>query len=155
MKSFTGQEVGCLPSIGLLSQMQSAMKTVSLVHAAERITENSYSTLRTGATTKFFRKYSGYQVTTKEGTLSLGLLELHTGSAQHTPDAFRTSLLNMGLAYSASGFGERVSMKLVERIKSAISDRGSVETVFNNIFDNFRSSYCLHFTKTGHNFQLL
>ena len=58
VKSFTGREVGRLPIIGLLSQMQSEMKTVSLVHAAKQITESSYSTLHTDATTKFFRKYS-------------------------------------------------------------------------------------------------
>ena len=140
VKSFTGREVGRLPSIGLLSQMQSEMKTVSLVHAAEQITESSYSTLHTDATTKFVRKYSGYQVTTKEGALSLGLLELHTGSAQHTLDAFQNLLSDMNLACSAAGVGERVSLKLVEKIKSTLSDRGSVEKAFNTIFDNFRSS---------------
>ena len=87
--------------------------------------------------------------------MSLGLLELHTGSAQHTLDAFQNLLSDMDLACSAAGVGERVSLKLVERIESTMSDRGSVEKASTPSSTNFEAAYSLHYMKTGRNFQLL
>ena len=140
VQALTGLVVGRLPSVGRLSQMQTDMKAVSLMHVAEEITQSDDSTLHTDATTKFFRKYAGYQVTTAKGSLSLGMVELHTGSAEHTLETFKQLLSNIQDACAEAGLQDDVGRRIVGNIKNTMSDRGSVEKAFNRIFDEYCQS---------------
>ena len=132
------RNVGRLPSVGLLSQLQVEMKEISQMHVAERVAADPFSTLHSDATTEFGHKYTGFQITTGEGTFSLGMQELAVGSAERTLDVLKEMLGEVQHVCSAAGVLNNAKEKIVMSIKNTMSDRGSVEKAFNTLFDSYR-----------------
>lgn len=116
------------------------MKEISQMHAAEKISTDTHSTLHTDGTTKFGHKHSGYQVTTADGTFSLGISELDAGSPARALEVMKDLLVDVEKACSSSGVVKVAAHQIVRNIKNTMSDRGSVEKVFNNLFDTYRGS---------------
>ena len=53
--------------------MQIESRSLCQIQLAEALTDSTYNTLHSDGTSKFGHKYTGFQVSTLEGSLSLGL----------------------------------------------------------------------------------
>lgn len=133
-------EVPRLPSAGMLSSLLVEMKQISQIHAATEIAKDAYTTLHTDATSKFGQKYTGFQATTATGTYSLGMSEMDIGSAARTLDVMKEMLQSVDQCCKSAGVLEGACSKMVANMKNTMSDRGSVEVAFNNLYDEFRAT---------------
>ena len=68
-------EIECdkLPKHTAISEMLLESRTLSQIQLAHTLTESDYNTLHSDGTTKFGHKYCGYQISTAERSLTLGL----------------------------------------------------------------------------------
>ena len=62
-----------LPQHTAISEMLLESRTLSQIQLAETLTGSEYTTLHSDGTTKFGHKYSGYQISTADKSLTLGL----------------------------------------------------------------------------------
>ena len=76
---------------------------------------------------------STFQISTEESAHSLGLMEMSSGSANHTLDCLKDILSDIGKASNGSA-GE----KILTNIKNTMSDRHIVEKSFNNLLEEYR-----------------
>lgn len=68
-----GMECDHLPKHTIISEMLLESRALSQVQLAETLANTEYNTLHSDGTTKFGQKYCGYQVSTAETSLTLGL----------------------------------------------------------------------------------
>ena len=135
----TGHRIGRLPSVGLLSQMLVEAKEISLMQVGEVTSQSNDATLHTDGTTKFGRKYGGYQVMTGDGSLSFGLADMISGSAKHTLDRFKDIVEDIEKACQKGLGSDNVLAKVVAAMKNTMSDRHAVEKNFNRLVEQYRS----------------
>ena len=62
-----------LPQHTAISEMLLESRTLSQIQLAHTLTDTEYNTLHSDGTTKFGHKYCGYQISTAERSLTLGL----------------------------------------------------------------------------------
>ena len=102
-------------------------KTIALMQAGEIATQSQDSSLHTDGITKFGRKYSGFQVTTDDQSLSLGMADMMSGSAEHTFDTFEAILKDAEMACKTGLGMNNVVVQVVNSLKNTMSDRHIVE----------------------------
>ena len=61
------------PQRTTINQILIESRSLAHIQIAETLTSTSHNTLHSDGTTKFGHKYQGYQVTTSEGSLTLGI----------------------------------------------------------------------------------
>ena len=125
INTLTKHSIGRLPSVALLSQMLVEAKAIALMQAGEVATQSQDSTLHTDGTTKFGRKYGGFQVTTDDQSLSLGMADMMSGSAEHTFDTFEAILKDVKMACKKGLGMNNVVAQVVNSLKNTMSDRTS------------------------------
>ena len=64
---------GRLPQHTAIDDMMIESRSLSQIQLAEALTDTTNNTLHSDGTSKFGHKYTGFQVTTSEGSLSLGM----------------------------------------------------------------------------------
>ena len=62
-----------LPKHTAISEMLLESRTLSQIQLAQTLTDTEFDTLHSDGTTKFGHKYCGYQISTAERSLTLGL----------------------------------------------------------------------------------
>lgn len=129
-----------LPSTILLVNMAVEMKQIAKMRAVEAIQQDPTSTLHTDATTKFGRKFTGYQVTTKEASFSLEIFKMDVRSTQRTLDVMLDLPSDVGTVCKAGDVMDDAHAKIIANVKNTMSDRGSVEKSFNSLFDSYCAS---------------
>ena len=138
--ALAGKQVEDLPSIGLLSKMFVELKAVSSVHICQEVLDEQVSdhTLHSDGTTKFGRKFQSYQVATSKQTFSVGLIDMKSGTAEHTFDMFKQSLQDIEELGSKLDH-ENASKKILSKITNTMSDRSIVQKNFNTMLHDWRS----------------
>ena len=121
-----------LPSIGLLSKMLVELKAVSSVHAAEELLKDDVSdhTLHSDGTTKFGRKFQSYQIGTTDKTLSIGLVDMRSGTAEQTMDIFKQVLTDIErVVHKVDQVEQDTAKRILSKIKNTMSDRSIVQKI--------------------------
>ena len=127
-----------LPKHTIINEMLIESRCISQVQLAEVLSVPSYNTLHTDGTTKFGHKYNGYQVSTNEGFLTLGIQEVCFGTAQTELTTLQDILEELSEAASHHGFSD-AGKQIVASLKSTMSDRASTEKAFNKLIASYRA----------------
>ena len=110
-----GLEVRDLPSIGSLSEMLVELKHISQLHVADELQGEVAATLQSDGTSKFGRKYGSCQISTKDRTFFLGIVEMKCGTAEHTVDVLKALLSDVDdscKSVGEEGTGRRILLSL-------------------------------------------
>lgn len=126
-----------LPSYGALQNMVAEGRSISLTQIGEVAATSTSTTLHYDGTSKFGRKYMGFQLTTEEGQYTMSINDLASGSAEHTLDLFKQVIAEV------TAIGERCGQtvageKLLASLTNTMTDRAAVNTKFNDLLEGYR-----------------
>ena len=113
-------------------------RSLAHIQLADALTQSEHNTLHSDGTTKFGHKYTGYQVATHAGVLTLGIQEVTSGSAEVALETLQEILDELSEAGLKSGYSD-AGRKIVANIKSTMSDRAQVQKSFNEILAAYRT----------------
>ena len=130
-----GIDVDRLPKYSTLVGMLSEMKVIAYQQLSEELAESEFTTLHSDGTTKFGQHYGSFQISTEKSAYTLGLMDMSSGSAQHTLDCLKDILSDIDKAFEKSP-GKR----MLANIKNTMSDRHIVEKCFNALLEEYRSN---------------
>ena len=134
-----GVKVQELPSVGLLSRMLIELKAAGSLQVADVMEDaGDISTLHSDGTSKFGKKYGSFQIATEEKTMSVGLVEMGSGTAQHALEKLKEALLDIELVSARVG-KQDVAEKIIGKIKNTMSDRCIVQKKFNSLLEEYRA----------------
>ena len=136
----SGKRPSRLPSRTLLEQMVFEGRAMSLVHISDLASTTEASTLHYDGTTKFGRKYGGFQLTTSSGQYTLSINDLESGSAEHTLDLLKQVIEEVTLAGQKATGKALTGEKLISSLKNTMTDRASVNTRFNELLEHYREN---------------
>ncbi len=152
VKKFTKKKISRLPSKGLLSRFFVKARYLADKQIGEAMLKGTDlsscigNTLHSDGASKFHKHYEGFQVTTPEGeTMSLGILEMSSGTAESLVEAITEKLT--AIASSMQSIDAKdTTEKLVSSIKNTLSDKTNVNPAFNTLFENLHKEvlpkYC-------------
>ena len=127
-----------VPTYGLLQQLVIEGRSVSHAQIAEAATSESASTtLHYDGTTKAGQKYHSFQSPTEEGTYTLSVTDVASGSAEHMMQLFKDVVSEIQQAGTATGV-TAAGEKLVSSLTNTMTDRASVNTKFNELLRVYR-----------------
>ena len=136
INNLTTQQIGQLPSKGILSKLLVEAKSVASHQVGESMLENTNpeelvgNVLHSDATTKHHKHYESFQVTLPSGkTMSIGLSETAGGSTNELTEAFLRTIQQLGTAISKKD--DNLVSRLIASIRHTMSDQGSVNPAFN------------------------
>ena len=136
--SLVGLSAVDLPSQGLLSQMYVELKQVSALHIAEQLSGVENTTLQSDGTSKFGRSYGAYEVATPSQVFTLGVVDMHCGTAEHVLEQLKQVVADIDEVAVKHGKSD-VGKKIVGKLKNTMSDRCSVQKTFNELVEAYRS----------------
>ena len=127
-----------LPSTTLLKSMLVEGRAAGLAQIGEATELGGTSqTLHYGGTTKFGKKYQGFQLSTDEGQLTVSINDLMSGSAEHTLDLLKQVVEEISSMGEQTGRG-KAGERLIASIRNTMTDRASVNTKFNTLLEGYR-----------------
>ena len=129
-----------LPSPSKMSAFLGEAKQLVLTQIGECLLSADNLTLHRDGTTKQGKKYYGAQIATSEKTLTIGLSEVMSGSADHCFQAVVDMLHAVEKSCKNAGSSSDVFNEIVGKIKNTMTDRGSVEKKCNSLLQEFRSN---------------
>ena len=127
-------DIDRLPKYSTLVGMLSEMKVIAYRQLSEELAESKFTTLHSDGTTKFGQHYGSFQISTEKSAYTLGLMDMSSGTAQHTLDCLKNILSDIDKAFEKSP-GKRI----LANIKNTMSDRHIVEKCFNTLLEEYRS----------------
>jgi E1A/CREB-binding protein len=135
------RSIGRLPSKTTLCDMMIECLTIAQAQLGEVLTpdDKDYFTLHTDGTTKYGEKFGTYDVTTDDKTYHLGLRHIFSGSAQTTLDTFHEILEDLD-AVSEKVRSNKVSEKILCKLKNTMSDRHAAEKLFSQLLADYREN---------------
>ncbi len=128
-----GIDIDRLPKYSTLVGMLSEMKVIAYQQLSDEVAKSEFTTLHSDGTTKFGQHYGSFQISTEKSAYTLGLMEMSSGSAQHTLDCLKDILSDIDKTFEKSP-GKR----LLGNIKNTMSDRHIVEKCFNALLEEYR-----------------
>ena len=152
VRKFTKKEVSRLPSKGLLSRCFVEARYLADKQTGEAMLEGTDlssclgNTLHSNGASKFHKHYEGFQVTTTGGkTMSLGILEMSSGTAESLVEAITEKLKAIANSVQSNDTNATIE-KLVASINNTLSDKTNVDPTFNALFEDLRKNvlpkYC-------------
>ena len=127
------------PSVALCSQLLVELKAVSSLHVADALTEGgSFNTLHSDGTTKFGNKYGSYQIASATNVFSVGLVDMKSGTTQHTMDMLKEVLSDIDSLAAKAG-KMNAGAKILASVKNTMSDSSSVQKNFNGLVEAYRA----------------
>lgn len=145
VQKFAKKEVGRLPSKGLLSRFEDKQIGEAMLEGTD-LSSCLGNTLHSDGASKFHKHYAGFQVTTTEGkTMSLGIVEMSSGTAESLVEAISEKLNAIANSVQSNDV-KATTERLVASIKNTISDKTIVNPTFNALLDDLRKEvlpkYC-------------
>ena len=133
LSRFTGKIPDKLPSKGLLSQLLIEARHLADIQVGEAMIKDQDlstvlgNTIHGDGTTKYHRHYQSFQITTTAGnTLSAGLLELGSQTAESLISSWKERVSEIGVALSGKDSSEgklqETTLKLTASVKNTMSD---------------------------------
>ena len=135
-----GKSADPLPSAGLLSKMLVVveLKQISSMQVGESLMEASSTTLHSDGTSKGGFKFGSHQVArTATEVLTLGIVNMKCGSADHVLDKLKQVLGDV--ASACSGDGKEQIAEILKGITNTMSDRCIVQKKFNELLQEYRA----------------
>ena len=144
------RSVDRLPSHSSLCRMITEGLSVAEMQLGETLTEEGRDnfTLQTDGTTKYGQHYATFDVATfdvatVDGTYTLGLRHVFSGSAQNTLDTLKEILEDLDIVQEKLG-RVKVSNIIVSKLKNTMSDRHAAEKLFNDLLSEYRAEILPH-----------
>ena len=131
-KHIVSFEIKELPQTSTLTGMYAKMKGLAYHQSSEELHKGENFTLHSDGTTKFGQHHYSFQVSMSDGTYSLGLAEMLSGSATEVLSTFQQILCNLELALQSGS-----SNVILSKIKSTMSDQHIVEKKFNSLLEEY------------------
>ena len=149
INNLTGKLPERLPSMAVRSRLYVEAKAVAhqqivqAMLASSKPDEMLGSTLHSDATSKYFKHYQSFQVTTSEGqALSIGLSELGGSDSVSVMDSFKALVDDLAQTVHSSDDDKASKVKqLVGSITNTMSDQGAINPVFNKMLADLRSQF--------------
>ena len=142
LKKLANKECGRLPKTTFGKYILLEARGLAQLHVASVCKtgwEERSQTLQSDGTSKHGRKYITYDIIGDDGkTLVVGLREVGGGDAETQLHALKEVLADVRET-SESGSGEEGCTKRFMSIKNLMSDRGSTQKKFNEIFIQYRN----------------
>jgi len=138
LETLTPLQVGRLPSPATHSVFLGEAKQLVLTQLGEELLKATDITLHRDGTTKQGQKYYGAQVATRTSTLTIGLSEVKSGSAEHCFQAVLDMLTAVEKSTKDAGSTASVFDEVIVKIKNTMTDRSSVEKSCNTMLESFR-----------------
>ena len=128
-----------LPSATLAKTMALEAGILSKVQLGEVISMTQFNTLHTDGTTKFGEKYATFNISTIEGSYSLALCDIKSGSATDALDTLDNIIEDIDeICSSVSVDMKGKGTAILTTIKNTMSDRHSAEKKFNSLLEEYR-----------------
>jgi E1A/CREB-binding protein len=145
LTSLAHKSVSRLPSHSALCRMITEGLSIAEMQLGEKLTEegNDNFTLQTDGTTKYWQHYSTFDIATEDGTYTLGLRHVFSGSAQDTLDTLKEILEDLDVVQEKVG-GVKVSNTIVAKLKNTMSDCHAAEKLFNVLLADYRTEILPH-----------
>ena len=132
------KSVGRLPSATTVKEMVIEAGIVSKLQLSEILPLTEFNTLHTDGTTKYGEKYGAFEVSTTEGSYSLALCEMKSGSSTESLDVLNTIIEEIDEISESAGL-DAAGRKIIITIKNTMSDRHSAEKKFNELLEDYRT----------------
>ncbi|KAL5022364.1 hypothetical protein ScPMuIL_001519 [Solemya velum] len=136
LKNILAIDVDRLPKKSLASLLSIEASILAQAQAASIMLDNQHNTLHLDGTKKHFTEYSGFQVSTNDGSYSLGLQEMATGSAEKYLASTQDTLHEMAEAFVGPRSEEQVEeteAKLLMSVKNIMTDRHVVNKSYKKL----------------------
>ncbi|XP_047126660.1 uncharacterized protein LOC100206568 [Hydra vulgaris] len=142
LKKLAKKTVSKLPSVDTISRFMSAALILAQIQVSEEMLDNvekdTGNCLHGDGTTKYYRHYQNFQLTSKSGKmLSFGLSELASGDAGSTLSSLTETLDDICDVLDTKD-KEKDFAKLICSFKTTMSDLGSINPLFNSKFKEMR-----------------
>ena len=144
IRNVAHKDIGVLPSKSQVAVMQREAASLSRMQVGEHLINEPNATMHTDGTSKGGHHYSGLQINTASQTLSLGIREITSGTAENYFSAVQSSLSECERIICQNKDVEvnNISKKMMMNIKNLMSDKHVVETKFTKLFIEARGD-CL------------
>ena len=133
LKNIAQKTVSRLPSKALLCNMMVESLTLAQAQLAEELSSDFF-TLQTDGTTKYGQHFATYDICTDD---TLGLRHIFSGSSQTTLKEILDDLDSV--CAELGGSDERISSRIIAKMKNTMSDRHSAEKRFNELLFDYRT----------------
>ena len=133
------KQVERLPGRSILCDMMVECLTLAQAQLGEELSHYENNTLQTDGTTEYGVKFATYDIATTDGTFTLGLRHVFSGSAQTTMDTLLEILDDLDVVRKKISQSE-VSLKIITKIKNTMSDRHAAEKLFSQILSDYRTN---------------
>ena len=135
-------ECGRLPGKSTLSNMAAECDIISKIHVGQLILDEAHTTLHLDGTRKKFREYSTFQVSTTEGSKSLGFKEMVAGATsdymEATKDLFQEISVYLSNVNDAES-QEVTEARLLRNIMNTQTDRHVVNKSYREQLKEYKS----------------
>ena len=140
MKNLVHQSIGRLPSHTALCRMTLEGLSLSEMQLGGKLSEVGQQnfTIQTDGTTKYGNHFATFDVATEDGSYTLGIRLVFSGSAQNTLDTLKEILEDLDMVHKQLG-QPKVSSKIVSKLKNTMSDRHAAEKLFNELLADYRA----------------
>ena len=136
LKNLTNIEVDRLPQKSLASIIAIEAHVLSQAQAADAMLRQQGNCLHLDGTKKRFTEYSGFQVSTEEGTFSLSHQIMPCGDASSYLKATNDTFFELAESIDPGENQEETAAKLKMGIKSIMTDRHVVNKAYKKMLEN-------------------
>ena len=140
MKHIVHQPIGRLPSHTVLCRMMLEGLSLSEIQLGEKLSGDDMQnfTIQTDGTTKYGNHFATFDIATKDGSYTLGIRLVFSGSAQNTLETLKEILDDLDVVHKQIG-QDKVSSKIISKLKNTMSDRHAAEKLFNELLADYRA----------------
>lgn len=140
MKHIVHQPIGRLPSHTVLCRMMLEGLSLSEIQLGEILSEEDMQnfTIQTDGTTKYGNHFATFDIATTDGSYTLGIRLVFSGSAQNTLETLKEILDDLDMVHKQMG-QDKVSSKIISKLKNTMSDRHAAEKLFNELLAEYRA----------------
>ena len=139
LSNIAHKEVDRLPGRSVLCDMMVESLTIAQAQLGAELLQQTFDncTLQTDGTTKYGTHFCTYDVANTDGTFSLGLRHVFSGSAQSTMDTLLEILDDLDVVRRKLSQSE-VSSNIIAKIKNTMSDRHAANKLFSQLLSEYR-----------------
>lgn len=140
MKHIVHQPIGLLPSHTVLCRMMLEGLSLAEIQLGEILSEEDMQnfTIQTDGTTKYGNHFATFDIATTDGSYILGIRLVFSGSAQNTLETLKKILDDLDMVHKQMG-QDKVSSKIISKLKNTMSDRHAAENLFNGLLAEYRA----------------